>query len=92
MSDRKSYKIEPDYGTTIDSVPDGFKIVQTAIEPYPKYDVLCANCHISALDHRYKGFLTRNFRKQPRSKIKWLRTARNPYGLSREPPQYRAKD
>jgi hypothetical protein len=49
MSDRKSYMVEPDYGTTVDAVPDGFEIVQIAINPYHKYDVLCAKCHVSAL-------------------------------------------
>jgi hypothetical protein len=49
MSDRKSYMIEPDYGTTVDAVPKGFEIVQIATIPYPKYDVLCAKFHESAL-------------------------------------------
>jgi hypothetical protein len=49
MSDRKSYKIEPDYGTTIDWVPDGFEIVQTATTPFAKYDVICTTDRVSAL-------------------------------------------
>jgi hypothetical protein len=54
MSDRKSYKIEPDYGTTVDRVPEGFEIIQTATEPYAKYDVICADCRVSALNARPK--------------------------------------
>ena len=49
MSDRKSYMIEPDYGTTVDAVPAGFEAVQVATSPYPKYDVLCAGCQCSAM-------------------------------------------
>lgn len=49
MSDRKSYMIEPDYGTTVDSAPDGFEAIQTETLPYARYDIVCVKCRVSAL-------------------------------------------
>jgi hypothetical protein len=41
MSDAKSYKIEADYDTRVESVPAGFEIRGR--------DVVCSNCGVSAL-------------------------------------------
>ena len=41
MSDRKSYKIEPDYDTKVESVPEGFEKRGA--------DVVCSKCGESAL-------------------------------------------
>jgi hypothetical protein len=45
MSDRKSYIIEKDYGTTVDAVPDGIQVAETTLDRDRKYDVVC-------VDHR----------------------------------------
>jgi hypothetical protein len=55
MSDRKSYMIEPDYGTTVDAVPDGFEVIQTETSPYAKFDVICSNDRVSAFPSRPNG-------------------------------------
>jgi hypothetical protein len=43
MSDRQAYKIEPDYDSRVESVPEGFEIARGG------RDALCSNCGVSAL-------------------------------------------
>jgi len=43
MSDREAYKIEPDYDTKVESVPEGFEITRGG------KDAICSKCGVSAL-------------------------------------------